>query len=197
VPAPPPDPLSSQPADRLTRLLRRLTAANLSLGAAAGRLALSYLEDVSASLRELPDEGTQTPASRPPQAPMPPEPARLPLVLEGSAGKPAVGAFLLHNRLSARVDGPLLVGAFKSDAGKEVTPEFVFDPALVSLDPGEQTLVRFLVHVDKLSPGADYRGRVTVPGLANGSLDLVLRRRVRRPRRPAKARRGAPIEAAD
>ncbi len=180
MPAPPPDPLTSQPAERLPRLIRRLTAANLSLGAAAGRLALSYLEEVAASLRGLPDAGSEVPASRPPPPAPPPEPPP-PLVLEGSTGKPAVGAFLLHNRLTARVDGPLVVGAFKADGVQEVTPEIVFEPALVALDPGEQTLIRFLVHVDKLAAGADYRGEVTAPGLGNGRLDLVVRRRGRRP----------------
>ncbi len=187
MPAPPPDPLSSQPVERLPRLLRRLTTANLNLGAAAGRLALSYLEEVAASLRELPEDGREASASPPPPAPPKPQPAPPPLVLEGSTGKPAVGAFLLHNRLTARVEAPLVVGAFKAEGGHEVTPEIVFEPAAVALEPGEQTLVRFLVRVDELAPGADYRGEVTVPGLANGRLDLVVRRAGRRARRAQKA----------
>ena len=80
-----------------------------------------------------------------------------------------------------------MVGAFRADGGHEVTPEIVFEPAVVAIEPGEQTLVRFLVGVDKLAPGADYRGEVTVPGLANGRLDLVVRRRGRRRRRAHKA----------
>ena len=190
MPAPPPDPLSTQPVERLPRLLKRLTAANLDLGVAAGRLALSYLEEVAASLRDLRQDGPEAPAS-PPQPHSPkPQPAPLPLVLEASAGKPAVGAFLLHNRLTARVEAPLVVGAFKADGGHEVIPEIVFEPVVVALDPGEQTLVRFVVRVDKLAPDTDYRGMVTVPGLANGRLDLVVRRRGRRTPPAKKAQLG-------
>lgn len=163
---------------RLPRLVKRLTAANLHLGAAAGRLALSYLEEVVASLRDLREDGPMAQATQERPLPKVP-PAQLPLVLEASAGKPAVGAFLLHNRLTVRVEAPLVVGAFKADDGREVIPEIAFEPAVITLDPGQQMLVRLRVQANKLAPDTDYRGIVTVPGLANGRLELVVRRRGR------------------
>lgn len=182
MPASPQESLTPSRAGALTRLLRRLTAANLNLGVAAGRLALAYVEEVTASLREL----GEAPGGAPEPARPEPE-ASPPLVLEASAGKPAVGAFLLHNRLPARVEAPLVVSAFTAEGGRQASPEILFEPAQVGLDPGQQALVRFLVKVDQLAVGVDYYGDVTLPGLPNGRVALVLRRRGRAVPRARKA----------
>jgi hypothetical protein len=183
VPASPQESLTPPRAGgALTRLFRRLTTANLNLGVAAGRLALAYVEEVTASLRELGDAPIRAPESAPPE----PE-ASPPLVLEASAGKPAAGAFLLHNRLPARVEAPLVVSAFSAEGGHQASPEIRFEPAQVGLDPGQQALVRFLVKVDQLAAGVDYHGDVTLPGLPNGRVALVLRRRGRAVARAGRA----------
>jgi hypothetical protein len=148
--------------------------ANLNLWLSASRLALDYMDEIASSLRET-DRGVR----RQPEAESLP-----PLVLEASAGTPAVGAFLVHNRLGSRVEAPLQAGKFVADGGREAAPEIRFEPATVKLDPGQQSLVRFLIKVDELAPGVDYRGELQLPGLPNGSVSLVVRR-LRRARRSA------------
>ena len=169
-------PLSAFDTGRLPRLVGRLATANINLWFSAGRLAMTYFNEVATSLREV---GNTEPDNISNSVSTPEHEPGLPLLLEGSRGKPAVGAFLVNNRLPARVEAPFTVTRFLADGGRQASPEMQFDPASVVLDPGQQAVVRFSVNVDKLTPGLDYRGEVTMPGMPNGRISLLLRRRSR------------------
>jgi len=91
----------------------------------------------------------------------------------------AVGAFLVENRLLQRVSTPVVASTFVGPAGEEVRPHLSLDPEIVTLEPGEQVLVRVIGLIDdQLEPGVTYRGSVSVPGLGGSNVRLVLRRRV-------------------
>jgi hypothetical protein len=52
------------------------------------------------------------------------------------------------------------------------------EPGVVSLEPGGRTLVQIIATItDDLNVGAAYQGEVSVPGLSNTRVPLVLRRR--------------------
>jgi hypothetical protein len=100
------------------------------------------------------------------------------MVLEAPAGQTAVGAFMVQNRLAQRVAAPVVPSAFLDPSGAEVRPALAFEPDVVSLESGEQGLVRVTATIDeRLGPGVGYRGEVTVPGPSGDRIALVLRRR--------------------
>ena len=71
--------------------------------------------------------------------------------------------------------------------GRRVHGEVRFEPEVITLQPGEQTLVQIAVEVTRgLRRGVDYRGEVSVPGLTGTRIPLVVRR-VAAPRSRAKA----------
>ncbi|MDD1677639.1 MAG: hypothetical protein LUO93_00450 [Methanomicrobiales archaeon] len=115
----------------------------------------------------------------PPPPPPPTPPAQDPtLVIEGEDGKPAFGMFLVENRLPEAVSARVAIDPLLDAAGREVHPEVSFDPETVSLQRGEQALVRVGMLVDpKMEPGVSYRSEVRVPGLSGGRVPVVLRRR--------------------
>jgi hypothetical protein len=99
------------------------------------------------------------------------------LVLEAEDGGSATGAFVVENLLAEGMSSPVVVSAFVSDNGHELRPGLVFDPEVVVLAAGEETLVRVVATVDEaFEPGVAYRAEVTVPGLAGPGLTMVVRR---------------------
>jgi hypothetical protein len=119
----------------------------------------------------------------------PPEPA---MVLEAAATDEALGVFLVENRLRKRVSAPVSASTFADDRGRETQPALRFDPEVVSLEPGEQMLVRVIATMgDDLEPGTGYRGELTVPGLSGSPIPIVVRRRA-----PAARPRKAPARKA-
>jgi hypothetical protein len=100
------------------------------------------------------------------------------MVLEGEAGGRAMGVFLVENRLPQRVSARPVSNVLVDDTGRQVQPTLVFDPEVITLEPGEQKLVRVSAVVDEsLTPETSYRGEISVPGLSGGRVRLVLRRR--------------------
>ena len=116
------------------------------------------------------------PVARP--APSPGAEASAPaLVLEAEAGESAEGAFIVENLLSEGMSSPVVASGFASAEGHELRPRLAFEPEVVVLDAGEQTLVRVVASIDEaLETGVDYRGEVTVPGLVSRGLSIVVRR---------------------
>jgi hypothetical protein len=115
--------------------------------------------------------------------------------LEAESGQVAVGAFMVQNGLDAKVSTAIEASGFADEQGHPVNPEIVFQPPDVTLDPGEKTLVRVAVRIgDEIRAGTDYVGAVTIPGLANRRLELLLRSRQPDLGRsqPAKKQRGRP-----
>ena len=159
-------------------LLRRAVDANLRYYEAVGEITLDYLR----ALRALAADAGQTrviPAPPPAPAPAPPAPAPPPtLVLEAEPGETAIGAFLVQNLLADRVSAPVTVGAFTTPEGREVAVRLTLDPEVVTLEPGEQVLVRAAATIgEELEPGVSHRGEISVPGLTGTRVPLVVRRR--------------------
>jgi hypothetical protein len=116
------------------------------------------------------------------------------MVLEAPAGGQAVGAFLVENKLAQRLSTPVVASTFVTDDGREVRPNLRLDPEVVTLEPGEQILVRVQAAIDdQLQAGVAYRGSVAVPGLSGHNVRLVLRRRQEPAPAPAPAKLGADV----
>jgi hypothetical protein len=100
------------------------------------------------------------------------------MVLEGEAGSPALGVFLVVNHLGHEVSARVTASAFSDADGRSVQPSFIFDPDLIVLAPAEQVLVRVMLLIeDSLEPDVRYRGEFTIPELAGTHIPIVLRRR--------------------
>ena len=137
-----------------------------------GSLSANYLRAVSGVA-----DGTQTvpvtvrtsgAVSRPEHATM---------ALEATAGSKAVGMFVVENSGRERISGALAVPSLADAEGREVRAKVTFDPAQVTLEPGEQTVVQASATIGRsLETGLDYRGEVSVPGLAGTSIPIVVRR---------------------
>ncbi len=169
--------LSPDKGSRLPDVLGRLIGANVSLYVGMSRLAVGYLQEVVDSLQVLggSEKATGLDVSPPPSESTT---GSGPLVLEAESGQAAVGAFMVQNRLDARVSTPIEASGFADAAGHSVNPEIAFQPPEVTLEPGEKALVKVVVRVgDEIKVGTDYVGAVTIPGLANRRLELLLRSR--------------------
>jgi hypothetical protein len=175
----------------LDQVWRQAMEANARYYEALGQVTVDYLKALVGVLGDarLPAVGGGRPAA--PARPAPhPEPPQAAMVLEAAAGKSAVGAFMVQNRLSQQVTAPVVASGFLDASGKEAKPALVFEPDVVSLEPGEQVLVRVTAAIDdRLDAGAAYRGEVTIPGLSGDRVPLVVRRTAGAP--PARARRRA------
>jgi hypothetical protein len=118
------------------------------------------------------------------------------LVLEAEAGDAALGVFMVENLLGEKVSAPVTTTPFADSEGREVQPELSFDPDVVTLEPGEQMLVRVAVAIDDaFEPEIAYRGDVRVPGPVGTHVPLVLRRRPDEVEPRAGARRQAPARS--
>jgi hypothetical protein len=170
--------MAEQPG--LEQIWRRALEANARYYEALGQVTTEYLKALVGVLGDvkLPASLAGRAAAPVPPAATPPAPAPSAMVLEAPAGQPAVGAFMVQNRLGQRVAAPVVTSAFLDPSGVEVRPALAFEPDVVSLESGEQVLVRVTATIDeRLEPGVGYRGEVTVPGLSGDRIALVLRRR--------------------
>jgi hypothetical protein len=175
LPSTPSNALSPDKGSRLPWVLGRLLGANVSLYVGMTRLAVGYLQEVVDSLQTLGgSQGERGSDSTPSQSQS--ATGSGPLVLEAESGHAAVGAFMVQNGLDARVSTPIEASVFTDGAGRSVNPEIVFQPPDVTLEPGEKALVKVVVRIgDEIKAGKDYIGAVTIPGLANRRLELLLR----------------------
>jgi hypothetical protein len=97
------------------------------------------------------------------------------LVLEGRTA--IAGAFVVENGLGHPVEAVVVASAFVTSAGSEVRPATAFEPAMVRLKPGEQTVVRALIGLDdSFVPDTDYLGQFAVEGLPGTTIPVRLRR---------------------
>jgi len=172
----------------LEEAVRRATEANARYYSALGQLTVDYLR----TLRQLADDlrlpvrlgdlrsmaARGTPA-RAPQRTRPEEsPAVAAMVLEAEAGGSALGVFLVENDLDGPVSAPVAASAFTDEDGAEVRPPLAFEPAVVTLEPGQQMLVRVTAIIgEDLKADRSYRGELTIPGLTATPVPIVVRRR--------------------
>jgi hypothetical protein len=136
-------------------------------------------------------------------APAPPRPATasptpspVALVLEAEAGQVAQGVVMVENRLSRRVSATVVTSAFSSGTGEEIWPTLRVQPGTIDLEPGGRTLVQVGALVDeRLETGMRYRGQVTVPGLSDTPIPVVLQRRPSQTAAPAAPAAGTELAA--
>jgi hypothetical protein len=184
------------PESQIESTLRRAFEANMTYYQALGSALTDYVRSLAGlwgDLRLPFDPGTWrfAPDVTPSQAatasapPAPPAAARATpvLVLEADAGQEARGAFVVSNSLPRRVSAPVISSPFSDPSGREVRPALRLEPDLVTLDPGGKVVVEIVVLMsEELEPGVSYRGAIGVPGLSEGQVPVVLRRREARPR---------------
>jgi hypothetical protein len=97
------------------------------------------------------------------------------LVLEGLTA--TAGAFVVENGLEHRIEAVVVASPFVTRAGSETRPATAFEPAMVKLEPGEQTIVRALVGLDdSFAPDTDYLGHFAVEGVPGTIIPVRVRR---------------------
>lgn len=115
------------------------------------------------------------------------------VVLEAAAGEEAAGGFVVNNHLPRRVSAAFRVSPFLGPRGEPFHGALTIDPPMLTLEPGMQAVVRISATIPaSMPPGVDYRGTISVPGLADAPIDLIIRRRAEaayaKPSPAAKAR---------
>jgi hypothetical protein len=151
-------------------VFRRAAKANMQYVEGLGRVFSEYVNALTGIFRDLPP-GARSAWKEIVQRPAPA------LVLEGQAGERARGAFMVDNRLGRAVTAPVQVSPFSDAAGVPVALAMDIEPRSLSLPPGGQALVEVFVAIsDSLGPGASYRGEISVPGLADRSIPILVRR---------------------
>jgi hypothetical protein len=176
-------------APSLDQLFRRAVDAQVAYYRSVGQLSVEYARAVLGAVRSARPSPLTAPVPAPVSAPQPQ--AAPVLALEAEVGSMAVGVFVVENGTAARVSAPVEVPVLADAEGRELAAELRFEPEIVTLEPGEQTLVQLGVEVTRsFRAGVDYRGEVSVPGLVGTRIPLVVRR-LRAPAKP-RQRRKAP-----
>jgi hypothetical protein len=164
--------------------LRRVMEANLQYYSALGRVTQDYWKAMFGIWQELPARlgvTTAGPRAATPSPPPVPSTSAATLVLEGETGGEAQGVFMVENRLARTVSTTVVTSAFADRSGRAVRPALRVVPGVVTLEPGGRTLVELYAAVtDDLDADVDYRGEISVPGLADHAIPVVLRRRALR-----------------
>ena len=166
-------------APSLEQLFRRAVDAQLEYYRSVGQLSVEFARAAFGVVRA--DRATPTlrvPVTPVVEAAQPALPAAAPvLALEAEEGSWAVGMFVVENSTGSRVSAPVELPVLADDEGRRVHGAVRFEPEVIALQPGEQTLVQIGVEVTRgLRRGVDYRGTVRVPGLTGTSIPVVVRR---------------------
>jgi len=177
----------------LQKLLQTAVDANVRYYTMLGELAGTFADSLLSSTDNLlpafkverdtapqPGESGATSAT-PPQtgaALVSPPPSSAPaMLLQGAAGSKAIGFFLIENTLqntiTTRVEFPPLV----DPAGRTLKSALRFQPAKVTLGPGQQVLAKVTAHINRaLTAGVRYEGEIRIPGMAGARVPIVVRR---------------------
>jgi len=100
------------------------------------------------------------------------------VLVEATPGRTGVGVFLVQNATREPVSAPISISPFASPAGQEVRPVVKLFPHEVSLEPGDQLLVRVAVAIDaEFEPDTRYQAELSIPGLPSVRVPLVVVRR--------------------
>jgi hypothetical protein len=160
--------------DRAIDVWREAVEAGLRYWGRLGRLAF---ESVTALVSVAGEPRTTVDRPQPPGAPRT-------ILLEAAAGESAVGVFLVENTTVQVLSGPVQVSSFVDEQGREVRPAIAFRPDVVVLDPGDQSVVQVAAAVDEtFEAEVRYRAEISVPGLSETRVPIVVRRRSRTSRR--------------
>lgn len=151
----------------LTDVWRDTVEAGLRYWGRLGRLAV---EGVSALLPLVAEVRAGAPAGGGARTPRT-------ILVEAEAGREGVGVFLVENTTERRLSIPVTVSRFVGDDGAEVRPKVTFRPDVLTLDPGDQVVVQVAAAIDeRLEPDVRYRAEISVPGLSETRIPLVVRR---------------------
>src|SRR5690242_10933912 len=121
----------------LTEIVRRAAQVNAKFYKGWMDLSLEYLRGLSGVV-----SGT-TPFATPPVQEM--DAGAGALVLEGEAGAPVRGSFLVSNDLERPVSCKFVATDFKDPNGASVRAKVAFDPAGLELKPGEQRTIQVAI----------------------------------------------------
>jgi hypothetical protein len=149
----------------------RTVEANIGYVRAVSELVMGYADALSAvargSLSRQPPAREVTPPRGAGDDPT--------LVLEG--GTAIARAFVVENGLEHAVEAAVVASPFVTRAGAQARPATVFEPAIVKLEPKEQTVVCALVDLDdSFAPDTDYLGHFAVEGLPGTTIPVRVRR---------------------
>jgi len=113
------------------------------------------------------------------------------ILVEAEAGQSGMGVFLVENTTAEQLSIPVHASPFRDSHGDEISLAVAFRPDTITLDPGDQQVVQVAAAVDEtLEPDVRYRALISVPGLSETQIPIVVRRRpdaAPRARRRAKA----------
>ena len=100
------------------------------------------------------------------------------LRIEAEGGAVGYGVFMVENRGREPVTTELEVSPFRAGSGGAVRPLISFEPASLTLAPGEQALVQVGVTVRKTwAAGRNYRATISLPGLEGATIPIAVSRR--------------------
>ncbi len=157
----------------ISRLLLRAMETNVRFYEGLVNLSVNYVNSLVGIITE--SQSQPSAESKQPVRPQPESPA---IVLEAEAGKKALGYFLIENQLSRKVSAEVIASPIIDADGNEVEQKIYFEPATVTLEPGEKMVVQIIADINEgLVPGVGYRGNIAVPGLSERSAAIVVRRR--------------------
>lgn len=172
----------SQPL-QLTDVWRRSLEATVQFYSAMGELAVECVETLLATTTQSNSGATAdgrfppAPAAKKQAATAPDSAPVSMMVLEAEAGRKALGVFLVENGFSRAVSAAATASAFVDEEGNELNLAVEFEPSSITLQPGEQILVKVLASISKDMPaGVRYRGEIGVPGLMGTRIPVVMGR---------------------
>jgi hypothetical protein len=100
------------------------------------------------------------------------------LRIEAEGGAVGYGVFMVENRGNESVTTELEVSAFRAGSGRAVRPPVSFEPARLTLAPGEQALVQVGVTVRTTwAAGRAYDATISLPGLEGATIPITVSRR--------------------
>jgi hypothetical protein len=171
-------------ADRtpMEDVMRRAYDANLRYWETVGRAATDYMQSVTklwadAPLSWKPAAMSWTgPRS---SATMHHEPAVSPaLVMEGVKGAEVRTVLMISNDLAREAEATVEISTLRGPDGRFAPVEVRAIPETLKLAAGARMPVTLVAEIsDALLEGADYHGEVTVPGLSERGVPIVVRRR--------------------
>jgi hypothetical protein len=177
----------------LQKLLQTAVDANVRYYTMLGQLAGTFADSLLTSTDNLlpafrierdtapqPRESHEASAT-PPQAGalvVSPPPSSAPaLLLQGAAGSRAIGVFLIENKLQKTITTRVEFAPLVDPAGRKLKSTLRFQPAKVTLGPGQQVLAKVTAHINRaLTAGVRYEGAIRIPGMAGAQVPIVVRR---------------------
>jgi hypothetical protein len=177
-------PNETSAASQVAEAWREAGEAGLRYWGTLGRLAFESIRALVPLVAELRPRGI---ASNDPVAGALPKT----ILVEVEAGQSGLGVFLVENTTDRQLSLPVSVSPFHGPEGRKAEPKIAFRPDPITLDPGDQQVVQVAAAVDEsLEPGVRYQALISLPGLSDTRIPIVVRRRpstTRPSKRKAKA----------